>query len=126
MHVLHIMINSTVPQKDVISPEIRHPPESAVVDLATSVKLTCMAEGHPAPTYEWYKDGVLIPGETISFLYIGETAPSDRGNYTCKATNSKAETDQSRPAKLDIQGRTILKPFYRYLAVLGSAKYIKY
>ena len=98
----------TVPVKDIISPEIRQPPESMIVDLATSVNLTCTAEGHPAPTYEWYKDGVLIPGEIRSILYIAEPLPSDRGNYTCKAINSKGETDQSEPAKLDIQGRMIL------------------
>ena len=102
------MIKSTVPQQDVISPEIRHPPESAVADLATSVRLTCTSEGHPTPTHEWYKDGVLIPRETKSVLYIAEPAPSDRGNYTCKAINSKGETDQSRPAKIDIQGSMIL------------------
>ena len=107
MHVL-IMIESTVPQQDVISPKIRQSPESTVVDLATSVRLTCTAEGHPAPTYEWYKDSVLIPGETRSVLSIGESAPSDRGNYTCKAINSKGKTDQSEPAKLDIQGRNIV------------------
>ena len=91
-----------------ISPEIRQPPESTTADLATAVNLTCTAEGHPAPTYEWYKDGALIPGETRSVLYIAEPSPSNRGNYTCKAINSKGEI-VSEPAKLDIQGRLILK-----------------
>ena len=99
-----------------------------MADLATSVRLTCTAEGYPAPTYEWYKDGVLIPQKTRPFLYIAEPAPSDRGNYTCKAINSKGETDQSRPAKLDIQGRTMfiqwakVYPLLIYLQVFSSTQ----
>ena len=89
-----------------ISPEIRQPPESTTADLATAVNLTCTAEGHPAPNYEWYKDGVLIPGETRSVLYIDESSPRDRGSYTCKAINSKGAI-VSEPAKLDIQGRIL-------------------
>ena len=90
-----------------ISPEIRQPPESTTADLATAVNLTCTAEGYPAPIYEWYKDGALILEETRPILYIPEPSPSDRGNYTCKAINSKGET-VSEPAKLDIQCRLIL------------------
>ena len=96
----------TVPQTEVISPEIRQPPENTMTDLATSVSLTCTAEGHPAPSYEWYKDNVLVPGERRSVLYIPELSPHDRGNYTCKAINSEGGIE-SQPAKLDIQGRMI-------------------
>jgi hypothetical protein len=98
----------TVPPMEVISPEIRQPPENTVTDLATSVSLTCTAEGHPAPSYEWYKDDVLVPGEIGSVLYIPEPSPRDRGNYTCKAINSKGGI-VSEPAKLDIQGKVIMK-----------------
>ena len=90
-----------------ISPEIRQPPKSTVTDLATSVSLTCTAQGHPVPIYEWYKDDVLVPGETRSVLNIAEPSPHDRGNYTCKAINSKGEI-ASEPAKLDIQGRIVI------------------
>ena len=74
--------------------------------LGDPIHLNCTAKGHPAPTYEWYKDGVLIPDEIESVLYIPEPSPEDRGNYTCKAINSEGETDQSDPAKLDIAGMT--------------------
>ena len=124
-----------------ISPEIRQPPENTVTDLATSVSLTCTAEGHPAPSYEWYKDDVLVPGETRSVLYIPELSPRDRGNYTCKAINSEGGI-VSQPAKLDIQGRMILiiqmiyrqnlkhniisLMIYRYFTVLSPAEFIDY
>ena len=122
---------------EVISPEIRQPPENTVTDLATSVSLTCTAEGHPAPSYEWYKDDVLVSGETRSVLYIPELSPRDRGNYTCKAINSEGGI-VSQPAKLDIQGRmtlivhmigktlSISLMIYRHFAVLSPAEFIVY
>ena len=106
-----------------------------MTDLAASVSLTCTAEGHPAPSYEWYKDDVLVLGEIRSVLYIPELSPRDRGNYTCKAINSEGGI-VSQPAKLDIQGRMILiiqmiyrqklKMIYRYFTVLSPAEFIDY
>ena len=87
---------------------INQPPESTVTRLGDPIYLNCTAEGHPAPTYEWYKDGVLIPNEIESVLYIPDPSPEDRGNYTCKAINSEGKTDESKPAKLDIAGINIL------------------
>ena len=50
-----------------------------------------MATGVPPPEYTWFKDGVLIPGETQPLLYIPEVQPNDRGSYKCKATNPLGE-----------------------------------
>ena len=85
-------------------PSISQPPENALTQLGDPIHLNCTAEGHPAPTYQWYQDGVLIPDEIESVLYIPEPSPEDRGNYTCRAINSEGETDESKPAKLDIAG----------------------
>ena len=90
---------------EAIEPEIKQPPANTTTDLATPINLTCTAEGHPAPTYEWYKDGMLIPGEIQSFLYISEPLPEDRGNYTCKAINSLGNIT-SKQAKLEIPGKS--------------------
>ena len=72
-------------------------------EIAHPVNLTCEAEGYPAPSYEWYLDGVLIPGEMLSYLYIPEAQPSDRGNYTCKASNDNGEIE-SHPALVNLTG----------------------
>ena len=84
-------------------PEINEPPMNTTTELVSSVNFTCEAEGHPAPTYEWYKDDVLIPGENLPFLYIPEILPSDRGSYYCKAINNEGEMS-SMQANLDIEG----------------------
>ena len=86
-------------------PEIKQSPANTTTDLATPINLTCTAEGHPAPSYEWYKDGVLIPGEIQPFLYISEPLPEDRGNYTCKAINNLGNIT-SEQAQLEIPGKS--------------------
>ena len=104
MSNIKICLLTPVPSDEVQPPMISQPPDNTVTRLGDPIHLNCTAEGHPAPTYEWYKDGVLIPDEIESVLYIPEPSPEDRGNYTCKAINSEGETDQSKPAKLDITG----------------------
>ena len=68
---------------------ISPPPSSVTANFGDPVNLTCLAESHPPPQYAWFKDGVLISEETQSFLYISDALPSDRGNYTCFATNTR-------------------------------------
>lgn len=86
-----------------LHPTIQEPPSSVDTNLINPVNLTCTAEGSPAPSYLWYKDGVLIAGETMEYLYIEETQPEDRGNYTCVAINEGGQVE-SDPARLKIPG----------------------
>lgn len=83
---------------------ISDPPANMNANLTTAINLTCTAEGYPAPRYEWYRDDELLPGETLSYLYIPEALPGDRGNYTCKAINTEG-VSESEPARLDIPGK---------------------
>ena len=98
-------------------PMINQPPKNTITQLGHEIHLKCTAEGHPAPTYQWYKDGVLIPDKIESVLYIPEPSSEDRGNYTCKAINSEGETDTSKPAKLDIAGISHKQPRYNKLCL---------
>lgn len=88
---------------DRFHPTLRIPPASIGVDLISPINLTCTADGTPAPTYQWFKDGAQIPGETKEFLYIEEAAPEDRGNYTCVAINRHGRI-KSNPARITIPG----------------------
>lgn len=96
------------PQMEPVLVEV---PSSMSAAIATSINLTCSAEGYPPPTYQWYKDGVLIPGETQSFLYIPETLPSDRGNYSCEASNIRGQMS-SDSARVDISGGYLFEGLY--------------
>ena len=94
--------------KEALEPQIKQPPANTTADLLTPINLTCTAEGHPTPTYEWYKDGVLIPEETRSFLFIPEPLPEDRGSYMCKAINNQGNIT-SKQAQLEIPGITCMR-----------------
>ncbi len=97
-------MHTLVPSDKAKPPMIIQPPEDTITQLGDKIHLNCTADGYPPPTYQWYKDGVLIPDETESVLYILEPSPEDRGNYTCKAINSEGEIDESKPAELYIAG----------------------
>ena len=58
------------------------------VELFQSVNLTCDAIGRPMPMYMWLKNGEIIEGATLSYLFIDRVNISDRGLYTCVANNS--------------------------------------
>ena len=85
------------------APEIILPPSNSSIPIHTSVNLSCMATGVPPPEYTWFKDGVLIPGETEAFFFLIEVQPTDRGSYRCKATNSVGEST-SEAAFITIPG----------------------
>ena len=85
-------------------PVIVAPPMDTSTSLANALNLTCGATGNPPPTYRWYRDGELLPGEVLPYFYIGETTPEDRGYYHCEVMNS-IDRDQSMPALVTIPGK---------------------
>lgn len=46
-------------------------------------------------SYAWYKDEVLLEGETTDTYNIAVTAPSDSGTYQCIVTNTLGESEVS-------------------------------
>ncbi len=84
-------------------PEIVQQPQSVQAMLHQKVNLTCVATGTPAPRYLWRKDGEVIEGLALPFLYFHEVRPSDRAFYTCEADNSEGRVT-SEVAHLSIPG----------------------
>ncbi|OAM89019.1 hypothetical protein AW736_15080 [Termitidicoccus mucosus] len=70
-----------------IGPSILTPPASQSVPLGSTATLTAAATGAPAPTYQWYKDGIVIPGATSATLIIENVQLSDVADYSVMATN---------------------------------------
>jgi hypothetical protein len=71
-----------------LSPFITSPPLDTTVTAGTSVTLRGTAIGTPAPTYQWQKDGISIPGATGASLTLSMTALSDTGRYAITASNA--------------------------------------
>lgn len=75
------------------------------LNIGDSVFLSCTAMGLPHPSFRWYKLGVLVTNESLSFirseesnyngvlfttstLFLCSVDEFDIGTYTCLATNS--------------------------------------
>ncbi|XP_029302906.1 roundabout homolog 2 isoform X2 [Cottoperca gobio] len=99
------------------SPRIAEDPSDLIVSKGEPATLNCKAEGRPAPSIEWYKDGervetdkddprshrMLLPSGSLFFLRIvhGRRSKPDEGVYTCVARNYLGEAI-SRNASLDV------------------------
>ena len=96
-NIIHLVVAPPTP------PIIVESPNDTSVDLSEPLNLTCDAMGNPPPSYQWYRDDVLIEGANLPYLYIPEATPEDRGSYTCVATNENGNTS-SNPGLTTIPG----------------------
>jgi len=51
------------------------------------VTLQVTATGYPDPTFQWYRDGAVVDGDTAATLFLRPVAAGDSGLYTVRATN---------------------------------------
>jgi hypothetical protein len=84
-----------------VAPTITTVPVSQSITVGTPLTLTVGVAGVPAPTYQWQKDGVAIPGATAATLSIATALPPDAASYTVTVTNS-AGAVTSAPAIITI------------------------
>ncbi|KPP79208.1 hypothetical protein Z043_101234 [Scleropages formosus] len=107
-------------------PRIVEHPSDLIVSKGEPATLNCKAEGRPAPTVEWYKDGervetdrdnprshrMLLPSGSLFFLRIvhGRRSKPDDGSYVCVARNYLGEA-VSRNASLEVARECQLTSF---------------
>jgi uncharacterized repeat protein (TIGR02543 family) len=115
-----------------IAPFISSQPVSRTLTVGSSVSFTVVAAGSPAPTYQWKKNGVALPGATADTLMLSNVQLADAGIYTVALTNT-AGSLQSSPATLSITspgGVVIMNDSFAdgeraSLAPPGSATWLK-
>lgn len=69
-------------------PTITNQPTGGTVNPGGSLTLSVTATGVPAPTYQWRKNGVAIPGATSPNYTISNATGASTGSYTVVVTNS--------------------------------------
>ena len=69
------------------APVIITQPVSRTVAAGQPASFTTAATGSPAPTFQWFRNAVAIPGATADVFTLAATAPADAGTYTLVATN---------------------------------------
>lgn len=78
--------------------EIREHPSAVTPLLSARMELKVVARGEQPLSYQWFKDGVALPGETRSLLERSEVATADAGRYTVRVGNrfSEIESEAAR------------------------------
>jgi alpha-tubulin suppressor-like RCC1 family protein len=86
-----------------VAPAILTQPASATKNVGQSVTFTVVinSDVNPAPTYQWKKNGVVIPTAITASFSIGSIARADSGNYTVTVINSTG-TVTCQPALLNV------------------------
>ena len=83
------------------APSITTQPQSRTATVGENVTLSVIVAGKPAPTCQWFFNGVMIGGATSDTLVISNVQSANAGNYTVAVTNS-AGTATSSQATLTV------------------------
>jgi hypothetical protein len=83
------------------APVITQQPQSQSALVTQSATFSVEATGHPAPEFQWRKDGVELSGETGTSLTLTNLTLSDSGAYDVVVSNSE-DTVISEPATLTV------------------------
>lgn len=96
---------------------------SLVVQENNSFEITCKVTGDSDNlTYQWYKDGVLLPGRKSASLKIQSAAAADSGSYTVAATTAAgaaSTTVQSAPCRVMVKTQQTQTPIPSLAKVTG-------
>ena len=88
------------------APVIIGQPQSQILGEGDAAYLSVVAQAYPAPTYQWKKGGVTIPGATQPVLYLASAQASDQGDYTCEVTSGSTVTSAVATLTLPIPAPT--------------------
>src|ERR1017187_4907882 len=89
------------------APSILQQPNPQAVSSGSTVVFNVAANGLPAPTYQWYANGIALSnGARVSdvtgtTLVVSGATAANAGNYYCVATNATGSV-QSNPATLSV------------------------
>lgn len=70
-------------------------PQSQTVAAGEDVRFSVVVRGSPAPSLQWYRDGVAIVGATTDTLSLAAVQAADVGSYTVAATNDLGRVTSS-------------------------------
>jgi hypothetical protein len=84
-----------------VVPVVVGDPASQVLRQGEEILLTVDATGTIAPTYQWRKDGVVIPGAVASTYSKPNANTTDAGTYTV-VVRTGAGADTSAPARVTV------------------------
>ena len=93
-----------------VAPQFTQQPVSQTLTAGANVTFSVSATGMPAPTLQWRKDGVALPGATSSTYSIPDLPVSAAGVYSAVATNATG-TATSTGATLTVRAAPVSTSF---------------
>ncbi len=78
-----------------IAPAFTQQPWNRAAQPGQEVRFSAEADGIPAPTYQWQKNGIDIDGATQKELSIPSVGSGDAATYRCVARNSMGATNSN-------------------------------
>ncbi len=79
----------------ILPPVITQQPASIAVSTGDSLTLSVLASSQSALTYQWYRNGVAVPGATSSTLQITSIQKSQAGGYLVRISNAAGTVNSS-------------------------------
>ncbi len=70
------------------APVITMQPQGITINEGETAVMKVEAVGTPAPEFQWYRNGVMLPGENLDSLRIENAQTGDSGLYSVKVSNS--------------------------------------
>jgi hypothetical protein len=77
------------------TPLISSAPTNLLLNVGDQANFSVAASGVPQPTYQWYKNGVAIPGATATNYSIGSVVLTNIGTYTVIVSNAAGTVSAS-------------------------------
>jgi hypothetical protein len=120
--ITDIIVHDSSPGAD-LAPTFTLQPQSVSVGEGGFASFTAQAVGFPAPTYQWFKDGVAIPDATGASLLISNISLTDEGSYHVVASNGIEPDAVSASAQLSVVPLPVItvQPQPANLAILEGA-----
>ena len=85
--VSHVAPVFPEPPEGSVPPNFIKAPKTELKSIGSRVELSCKAEGTPAPSISWTKNGEPLPVAEGSSLIIPTLSQKDVANYACNASN---------------------------------------
>lgn len=111
---------TAAPTQPNAAPSFQLQPTSQTASVGATILLSAIASGNPAPTFQWYKNGVAVAGATTSTLTFNAVALANAGSYTVVASNSLGSAT-SNAASLNVNGAPIFTTHPASQTVLAGA-----
>jgi hypothetical protein len=95
----------TAPTPVYVAPAFTRQPANVTVDAGGIATFSAVAVGTPAPSFQWEKNGVIMPGATVAVLTLSAVTTNDNASYRVVASNL-AGTVTSQAATLTVVSAT--------------------